>query len=557
MSKLSTTVLLSLAAGLAVATPASAAQVRFTYDVRGDVSIPVPLGVTSLDVRLSGAPGRDGESVAGEAGNGGQGALVSGRLDVTPGTPLVFRVDGGAARAATGQQGGAGGHMAALLVGDTYLVAAAGGGGGGGGVDGGDGGNAGVAGAGGTSLQENAGGGGAGSATFGGAGGVLSTGGAAGAAGVANAGGVGGAAPTLTSGAGGGGGGGIFGGGGGGSTSGPTKGSGGGGGGASFADPQRMHDVTQGISPDEEASIKITYNDATAPQPTLAPMTYNPSALTGTAGTDFGDATTVKLKLSSGQTLTATVRSDGTYSVAVPSLADGSYSVTASQNDVVDNTGTTAGTFIVDTTAPTIDTGSVRATYTRGELATTGFTCADANAVAACDGPATVDTTSLGDKQLKFTARDAAGNERTKTVDYTVTAPPLVLDISLGEAPRFASFLVGQARDYTATGTATVTSTAQAATFSVVDSTTNHPGHLVNGTYALASPLQIRATSAAGTSTGAGALSGTPRTLLDYARPVGADAVTLSFTQHIGAGDLLRTGNYAKTLTYTLATTTP
>jgi hypothetical protein len=38
---------------------------------------------------------------------------------------------------------------------------------------------------------------------------------------------------------------------------------------------------------------------------------------------------------------------------------------------------------------------------------------------------------------------------------------------------------------------------------------------------------------------------------------VANDAVTLAFTQHIGATDPLRTGGYAKTLTFTLATNSP
>ena len=33
--------------------------------------------------------------------------------------------------------------------------------------------------------------------------------------------------------------------------------------------------------------------------------------------------------------------------------------------------------------------------------------------------------------------------------------------------------------------------------------------------------------------------------------------VTIGFKQPIGANDALRTGNYAKTLTFTLSTTTP
>jgi hypothetical protein len=38
---------------------------------------------------------------------------------------------------------------------------------------------------------------------------------------------------------------------------------------------------------------------------------------------------------------------------------------------------------------------------------------------------------------------------------------------------------------------------------------------------------------------------------------VSNDAVTISFKQPIAAADALRTGQYAKTLTLTLSTTTP
>ena len=39
--------------------------------------------------------------------------------------------------------------------------------------------------------------------------------------------------------------------------------------------------------------------------------------------------------------------------------------------------------------------------------------------------------------------------------------------------------------------------------------------------------------------------------------PVSNAAATITFRQHIGATDPLRTGSYAKTLTFTLSTTNP
>jgi hypothetical protein len=49
----------------------------------------------------------------------------------------------------------------------------------------------------------------------------------------------------------------------------------------------------------------------------------------------------------------------------------------------------------------------------------------------------------------------------------------------------------------------------------------------------------------------------TPLTLLTYAGPVSASQVTIGLKQTVGANESLRTGTYAKTLTFTLSTTTP
>jgi hypothetical protein len=67
----------------------------------------------------------------------------------------------------------------------------------------------------------------------------------------------------------------------------------------------------------------------------------------------------------------------------------------------------------------------------------------------------------------------------------------------------------------------------------------------------------VRATSPAGTSTGYGPLAASPLSLLSYAAPTSNDPVTLGFKQSIGATQALRTGAYAKTLLFTLSTTTP
>jgi hypothetical protein len=77
---------------------------------------------------------------------------------------------------------------------------------------------------------------------------------------------------------------------------------------------------------------------------------------------------------------------------------------------------------------------------------------------------------------------------------------------------------------------------------------------MVNGSFALAQPVQARA--------GTGAFAplrtdGAPLGLLTYTGPVSNDVVSIGFRQAIGAGEGLRTGAYAKTLTFTLSTTNP
>jgi hypothetical protein len=137
---------------------------------------------------------------------------------------------------------------------------------------------------------------------------------------------------------------------------------------------------------------------------------------------------------------------------------------------------------------------------------------------------------------------------------------PAALALSLdGTAATFGAFTPGVAHDYTASTTADVLSTAGDATLSVSDPDTAHPGHLVNGSFVLPSALQASASSPAGTGSPPANVGGasSPTTLLTYAEPVSHDPAAITFTQHIGANDPLRTGTYAKTLTFTLSTIHP
>jgi len=117
------------------------------------------------------------------------------------------------------------------------------------------------------------------------------------------------------------------------------------------------------------------------------------------------------------------------------------------------------------------------------------------------------------------------------TVGGTV---PATLSLTLGPPASFGAFTPGVDHTYSASTTATVTSTAGDAGLSVSD-----PGHLTNGAFSLPDALQVSLSKTAWTG------------------PVANDAVTLGFTQHIGATDALRTGAYSRTLTYTLSTTAP
>jgi hypothetical protein len=131
---------------------------------------------------------------------------------------------------------------------------------------------------------------------------------------------------------------------------------------------------------------------------------------------------------------------------------------------------------------------------------------------------------------------------------------PATLALTLGAPASFGSFTPGAAKDYTASSTATVTSTAGDATLSVADPSSTATGHLVNGTFSMPQALQAGANGGSLAPVGG---SSAPTTLLTYSGPVSNDSVALNFKQPVAATDALRTGTYSKTLTFTLSTTTP
>jgi predicted acyl esterase len=160
----------------------------------------------------------------------------------------------------------------------------------------------------------------------------------------------------------------------------------------------------------------------------------------------------------------------------------------------------------------------------------------------------------VGGESTLAAATDTA--EASAPVGGTV---PATLSLTLGTPAAFGAFTPGLTKDYAASMTANVISTAGDGLLSVADPSSTATGHLINGTFSLPSVLQAKASSAAGVGSAFANVGGSaaPTSLLTYSNPTANDAVTIAFQQHIGSTDALRTGSYSKTLTFTLSTTTP
>jgi hypothetical protein len=199
-----------------------------------------------------------------------------------------------------------------------------------------------------------------------------------------------------------------------------------------------------------------------------------------------------------------------------------------------------------DTTKPTVTVSNPQdgARFLQGSDVTPDYACADEQDLIECVATP-LSTSTPGHFTFTVTARDAAGNETTVTRAYSVAAyttatgdvgatVPATLALTLGPAATFGAFTPGVARDYTASTTANVISTAGEARLE-----SSEAGHLMNGAFALPQPLRVEIAPNA------------------WNDPVSNAPVAITFRQAIGATDALRTGSYAKTLTFTLSTTTP
>jgi hypothetical protein len=133
------------------------------------------------------------------------------------------------------------------------------------------------------------------------------------------------------------------------------------------------------------------------------------------------------------------------------------------------------------------------------------------------------------------------------------------LTLSLASSANFGSLAAGVAHDYETAIGATVSSSAGDAMLSVADPSATATGRLVNGSFALATPVQVAARNGANPNSPFAPLTSnsSPLTLLTYSGPVANDQVTIALKQPIGALEPLRTGSYSKTITFTLSTTTP
>jgi hypothetical protein len=158
------------------------------------------------------------------------------------------------------------------------------------------------------------------------------------------------------------------------------------------------------------------------------------------------------------------------------------------------------------------------------------------------NGSATLPVTAASGTATVAYSGDALYNASSGSATYAASSTggavggsvPATLALTLAGPATFGAFTPGLDKDYTATTSANVISTAGDAALSVSD-----PGVLSNGAFSLSEPLRVEFSKAGWTA------------------PVSNDPVTITFRQHISSTQPLRTGAYSKTLTFTLSTTTP
>jgi hypothetical protein len=137
-----------------------------------------------------------------------------------------------------------------------------------------------------------------------------------------------------------------------------------------------------------------------------------------------------------GPTVTGTISGTGAFTVTVngtPQSCTNSCTVSVSGNGaniVVASAGSTSSTFpVIIDRAPTITVTSPTSgqRVRQGASVSTSANCATSGpnvALASCDGPATLDTTTKGNQSVTFTAADQFGLTGTQSVPYYVDGTP-------------------------------------------------------------------------------------------------------------------------------------
>jgi plastocyanin len=190
------------------------------------------------------------------------------------------------------------------------------------------------------------------------------------------------------------------------------------------------------------------------------------------------------------------------------------------------------------------------------------------NSAGADPFPTAFTVTAEGSHTVEYRSTDKAGNaEAVKSVSFAIVPPdtetsvdsdvsatvPLVLSLEVGAPATFSPLVPGVAHDYIASTTVSATSSAHGARLTVADRGSTAPGHLVNGELALPQALQAAAGGAFAPIGGASS----PAVLKTWTGPFANAPVAVQFKQPVAATDALLVGAYRKTLTFTLAATTP
>ncbi|EPL0393792.1 Ig-like domain-containing protein [Enterobacter ludwigii] len=205
--------------------------------------------------------------------------------------------------------------------------------------------------------------------------------------------------------------------------------------------------ATHSISVDTTAPV-IGVNTLSGDDVLNAAEAQQPLTVHGSTSAEAGQTVTVKL---GGKTYSATVASDGTWTLDVPAadlaaLNEGALTLTASVNDKAGNSGQTTHTLTVDTVAPTVTIGTVAdddivnnaeqlagqtisgtTTAEQGQRVTVSFNDHNYQATVGADGSWSVfvpghDFLGLSDGNYTLTAtvNDKAGNPGSATHDVTL-----------------------------------------------------------------------------------------------------------------------------------------